>query len=240
MIFLSATSITQTTLHMPVEPGLEKVLESLLTMASLVENSVRRSLLALRERKPTEASQVFLGESRINELEVGIDEQVVRLLAQAPIAETDLRLLIATLRITNDLERLGDQAVNVAERVVSLGSPAPVIPPRELNRMAEAVEEMVCGSLRALACRRVELAQAVLESDDRVDRYAESLSRLLTEEMERNSRNLSAWLQLLLVSRTLERMADHATNIAEDVIFWLRGLDVRHRLQSLPPEALPL
>ena len=93
---------------------------------------------------------------------------------------------------------------------------------------------MVCNSLRALGSRRVELAQAVLEADDRVDAFAEKLSRLLVEAMEKEPRSVPAQVQLLLASRTLERMADHATNIAEDVIFWLRGLDVRHRLNQLP------
>jgi phosphate transport system protein len=153
------------------------------------------------------------------------------------VPEADLRLLIATLRITNDLERLGDQAVNVAARVVSLDAYWPVHAPRDLSLMANAVEEMVCNSLRALSGRRVELAQAVLEADDRVDAYAEKLARLLVESMEKEPRSVPAQVQLLLASRTLERMADHATNIAEDVIFWLRGLDVRHRFYQLAPSS---
>jgi phosphate transport system protein len=211
--------------------SVDAVLASLLTMAGLVENSIRRTLYALRQLKPGEASQVFLGESRINEMEVEIDEKVIELLAAAPVPETELHLLIATLRITNDLERLGDQAVNVAERVVSLRSLAPFEMPRELIPMADAVEEMVSNSLRALSARRVELAQQVLESDDQVDGYADTLARGLGESMERDSKGVAPHLQLLLASRTLERMADHATNIAEDVIFWLRGLDVRHRFE---------
>ena len=218
----------------PEAAGVDAVLTSLLAMAELVESSVRQSLHALRELKSGEASQVFLRESNINELEVEIDDRAVRLLRQGPVAEADLRLLIATLRLTNDFERLGDQAVNVAARVVSLDAYWPVHAPREISLMAEAVEEMVCNSLRALGSRRVELAQAVLEADDRVDAFAEKLSRLLVEAMEKEPRSVPAQVQLLLASRTLERMADHATNIAEDVIFWLRGLDVRHRLNQLP------
>ena len=222
---------SKTELAPAARASLEGVLAALLTMAGLVENSIRRTLCSLRQLKPGEASQVFLGESRINEMEVEIDEQVVRLLAAAPIPETELRLLIATLRITNDLERLGDQAVNVAERVVSLRSLPPLTMPRDLILMADAVEEMVSNSLRALSARRVELAQQVLEADDQVDSYAETLAGILTEGMEQDRTLVAPRLQLLLASRTLERMADHATNIAEDVIFWLRGLDVRHRLE---------
>lgn len=210
----------------------EAVLQSLLAMASQVENSVRRALYALREAKPKHASQVFLRESRINEMEVEISDQVIRLLAERPAGESDLRLLIATLRVTTDLERLGDLALNVAGHVVSAAE-GTVEVPRDLKQLAEAAEGMICESLRALQSRKVELAQRVLESDDRVDSYAESLIRLLTREMQQDPKGVGPRVQLLLSTRTLERMADHATNIAEDVIFWLRGLDVRHRLQRL-------
>jgi phosphate transport system protein len=215
------------------QADLDAILQSLLAMSNQAENSVRQSLYALRTLKPAEASQVFLGESRINEMEVEIDEQVIRLLGRAPAGETMLRLLIATLRITNDLERLGDQAVNIAERVVSLDAHRPVAVPRDLAVMAEAVEQMVCSSLQALSSRRLELAQRVLESDDRVDDFAESVGRLLIQEMERAPQSVPAQVELLLASRHMERMADHATNIAEDVIYWLQGWDVRHRLRAL-------
>lgn len=217
----------------PRAPDLDTVLTSLLTMADQVENSVRQAVYALRWMKPGDASHVFLNESRINEMEVEIDERAIQLLAQGPMGENPLRLLIATLRITNDLERLGDQAVNVAERVVSLEPQRPVTVPRELALMADAVELMVSNSLQALSGRRLELAQRVLESDDRVDDYAESVGRLLVKEMERAPASVPAQVELLLASRNMERMADHATNIAEDVIYWIRGWDVRHRLRAL-------
>ena len=222
----------------PATPDLDAVLNSLLDMAGLVENSVRQALYALRGLKQSEASQVFLGEARINEMEVEIDEKAIQLLARGPMGEIPLRLLIATLRITNDLERLGDQAVNVAERIVSLQSRPPTLPPRELALMADAVELMVSNALQALSGRRLALAQQVLESDDRVDDYAESLGRLLVREMERTPASVPAQVELLLASRNMERMADHATNIAEDVIYWLQGWDVRHRLRALTDPGL--
>ena len=222
----------------PATPDLDAVLNSLLDMAGLVENSVRQALYALRGLKQSEASQVFLGEARINEMEVEIDEKAIQLLARGPMGEIPLRLLIATLRITNDLERLGDQAVNVAERIVSLQSRPPTLPPRELALMADAVELMVSNALQALSGRRLALAQQVLESDDRVDDYAESLGRLLVREMERTPASVPAQVELLLASRNMERMADHATNIAEDVIYWLQGWDVRHRLRALTAPGL--
>jgi phosphate transport system protein len=219
----------------PRVAGVDAALQSLHTMTSHVENSVRQALFALRETKADEASQVFLREARINEMEVEIDEQVVRLLARCRVEESELRLLIATLRVTNDLERLGDLALNMAGCVVSLEESKPIAIPRDLKLMTNAAEQMVVDSLRALHHRRPELAQQVLESDDRVDGYAESLQRTLTDDMGRDSGSVPGKVQLLLATRTLERMADHATNIAEDVIFWLHGLDVRHHMRRSQP-----
>lgn len=212
--------------------GVDAVLGGLLEMAGLVENSVRQSLYALRHLRAEDASQVFLRESTINEREVELDDQVVKLLARGQASEADLRLLISTLRLTNDLERLGDLAVNISGRVVSLQPYKPLAPPREVKQMADATEQMVSQALQALSARRVELAQEVLESDDRVDSLAERLARVLTDEMEHDARGVQPRVQLLLASRRMERMADHATNIAEEVIFWLRGLDVRHHLRA--------
>jgi phosphate transport system protein len=214
--------------------SVDQALQSLLEMTTLAETSVRQALFALREMKAGHASQVFLREARLNEMEVEIHEQVVRLLAAGLRSEDDLRLLIASLRVTTDLERLGDLALNIAGRVVSLEKPIRV--PRDLHRMAEAVETMVCDSLRAMQSGRLELAQQVLESDDRIDAAADKLSQRLIQEIEADPSSVAGGVQLLLSTRSLERMADHATNIAEDVIFWLRGLDVRHHLQGALPE----
>lgn len=216
-------------------PGVEALVDNLLTMANEVEHSLRQTLHALRGFIPSEASQVFLRESQINRMEVEIDEQAVRLLAHQRMAEADLRLVIASLRITNDLERLGDLAINIAGRIISLAGQQPFSTPRELILMADAVEDMVCHSLRALSARRVELAQKVLESDDVVDGYADRLANILTQSMSHSPEAVPFQVELLLISRTLERIADHATNVAEDVIFWLRGLDVRHHLNHLRP-----
>jgi phosphate transport system protein len=213
-------------------PGIDVVLGGLLEMAELAENSVRQSLHALRYLRAEDASQVFLRESTLNEREVELDDRVVRLLARGQASETDLRLLISTLRLTNDLERLGDLAVSISGRVVSLQPHKPLTPPRELKQLADAAERMVTQALQALSSRRIELAQEVLESDDGVDSLAERLARVLTDEMELDARAVQPRVQLLLASRTMERMADHATNIAEEVIFWLRGLDVRHHLRA--------
>jgi phosphate transport system protein len=140
----------------------------------------------------------------------------------------DIRLVVATLKITNDLERMGDLAVNLAERVVSLSQMHPVAQPPELEPMVQAVGAMVKKSLGALIFRSVVLAGEVLESDDLVDHYRDQIFERLMASMTERPAEIGPNLQFVLASRYLERVADHATNIAEDIIFWVRGLDVRH------------
>ena len=139
-----------------------------------------------------------------------------------------MRLIVAALKITNDLERIGDLAVNLAERVVSLREMQAAQVPEELAPMASAVRAMVSKSLGALIFRNVELATQVLESDDVVDQYRDRIFEKLLQHMTQELTLVSPGMQFILATRHLERIADHATNIAEDIIFWVRGLDVRH------------
>jgi phosphate transport system protein len=218
----------------------------LISMARTVEKNVQRALTALVENGGSEpektAGEIFLLEPRVNEMEMIIDDHAVRLLRDGHLAEEEIRQVVATLKITNDLERMGDLAVNLAERIVSLAQLPAVEAPPELAPMVEAVGAMVKKSLGALIFRNVILANEVLESDDLVDRYRDQIfERLMTNMTERPS-EVAPDLQLVLASRYLERLADHATNIAEDIIFWVRGLDVRHgrglesaQTQSVPP-----
>jgi phosphate transport system protein len=161
-------------------------------------------------------------------MEMVIDEHAVRLLRDGRLAEGEIRQVVATLKITNDLERMGDLAVGLAERVVSLAGMPEVNEPAELGPMVKAVSAMVNKSLGALTFRNVALANEVLESDDLVDRYRDLIFEALMARMNEQASQAAPNLQFVLVSRYLERMADHATNIAEDIIFWVRGLDVRH------------
>jgi phosphate transport system protein len=204
----------------------------LISMARTVEKNVERALTALLGNGGSEpektAGEIFLLEPRVNEMEMVIDDHAVRLLRDGHLADEAIRQVVATLKITNDLERMGDLAVNLAERIVSLAQLQPVAPPPELAPMVEAVRAMVKKSLGALIFRNVVLANEVLESDDLVDRYRDQIfERLLTNMTERPS-EVAPDLQIVLASRYLERLADHATNIAEDILFWVRGLDVRH------------
>jgi phosphate transport system protein len=171
---------------------------------------------------------VFLFEPRINEMEIMIDEHAIRLLRRGGFSDDELRLIVAALKITNDLERIGDIAVNLAERVITLRETPDAKMPEQLKPMTEAVRSMVSRSLGALIFRNAELAAQVLESDDIVDQYRDQIFETLMHNMTQDAALVSPGMQFVLATRHLERIADHATNIAEDIIFWVRGLDVRH------------
>jgi phosphate transport system protein len=200
----------------------------LIAQARAVEGSVNRALRALIERNDRLASEVFLTEPRINEMEIVIDEHAVRMLRQGNLQETDVRLIVATLKINNDLERMGDLAVNLSERAVSLAGMGNVQAPPELEPMTTAVRAMVSKCLGALIYQNVELATQVLESDDIVDQHRDQVFDTLLAGINENPAHAAPNLQFVLASRSLERIADHTTNIAEDVLFWVRGLEVRH------------
>jgi phosphate transport system protein len=200
----------------------------LVAQARTVEFSVNRALMALLERDQRMAGEVFLTEPRINEMEITIDEHAIRLLQRGDLIDTDVRMIVASLKINNDLERMGDLAVNLCERTISLAAMGDVQAPPELEPMAMAVRAMVSKCLGALIFQNVDLAVQVLESDDVVDAYRDRVFEALLAGMAEDGSQAAPNLQFLLASRNLERIADHATNIAEDVIFWVRGLEVRH------------
>lgn len=200
----------------------------LVSQARTVESSVNRALWALLERNERVASEVFLTEPRINEMEILIDEHAIRMLRQPHLFDTDVRLIVATLKINNDLERMGDLAVNLSERAISLAGMGEVHSPMELEPMTTAVRAMVSKCLGALIHQNVDLATQVLESDDVVDQYRDQLFEALLSGMTQDPALAAPNLHFVLASRHLERIADHATNIAEDVLFWVRGLEVRH------------
>jgi len=215
----------------------------LVSMARTVESAMNRALDALVSlNSPRTAGlpgEVFLLEPRINEMEIVIDEHAIRLLRRGSFSDDEMRLIVAALKITNDLERIGDIAVNLAERVISLREMQGVEVPEELAPMASTVRAMVSKSLGALIFRNVEMATQVLESDDVVDQYRDRIFEQLLQKMMQETALVSPGLQFILATRHLERIADHATNIAEDIIFWVRGLDVRHGrgLAVLPEES---
>ena len=216
----SAAGLTETVLY-------DALVNYLVSMARTVESAMNRALDAVvsldSPRTAGLPGEVFLLEPRINEMEILIDEHAIRLLRRGSFSDDEMRLIVAALKITNDLERIGDLAVNLAERVISLREM-----PEELAPMAAAVRAMVSKSLGALIFRNTDLAIQVLESDDVVDQYRDRIFEKLLDRMTKQAALVSPGLQFVLATRHLERIADHATNIAEDIIFWVRGLDVRH------------
>ena len=200
----------------------------LVSQARTVESSVNRALAALLERNDRLASEVFLIEPRINEMEIVIDEHAIRMLRQGNLQDADVRLIVATLKINNDLERMGDLAVNLSERAISLAAMGGVENPAELEPMGTAVRAMVSKCLGALIYQNVDLATQVLESDDTIDQYRDRVFDALLAGISEDSATAAPNLQFVLAIRHLERIADHATNIAEDILFWVRGLEVRH------------
>jgi phosphate transport system protein len=200
----------------------------LVSMARTVEGSVNRALEALFQLDERLASGVFLTEPRINEMEILIDEQAIRQLRAGNLLDEDVRLIVATLKINNDLERIGDLAVNIGQRALSLAPMKGIAVPVGLEQMAVAVRAMLAKSLGALIYRNVELANDVLASDDEVDRYRDLLFENLLKGIQDDLNRVTPNFHFILATRYLERMADHATNIAEDIVYWVRGLDVRH------------
>jgi phosphate transport system protein len=210
----------------------ETLVNYLVSMARTVEGAMNRALDAIvavnDSRTRLLPGEVFLLEPRINEMEIVIDEHAIRLLRRGSFSDDEVRLIVAALKITNDLERIGDLAVNLAECVVSLRDMPAAELPEELDPMISAVRTMVSKSLGALIFRNVEMAGQVLESDDVVDQYRDRIFDQLMQNMTQQAALVSPGMQFILATRHLERIADHATNIAEDIIFWVRGLDVRH------------
>lgn len=203
-------------------------------MGGLVENAVHRGVRAVLDRDEAMARSVMQDiEPEINSLHVELDDRVVRLLAlQQPMA-VDLRFLAAVLKINSDLERMGDLAVNIAQSMPHVGHKPLHGALVDLPLMAERTKWMVRSSLDSLMSKKAELARQVLETDDEVDTIRDQIFRELIQHMTAHPETVETGLAQIFVARNLERIADHATNIAEDVIFWVEGVDVRHHLHDL-------
>ncbi len=211
---------------------LEDLQKRLLEMAGLVELAIHESVQALTLRDQERAQHVLFNEARINQLEILIDDMATRLLALHQPMARDLRFLTAAIKINNDLERMGDLAVNIVERALSLIAEPPVKPFIDMPRLAQLAESMVHNCLDSFVRRDAELARSVLLSDDAVDDLRNSICQELVKFMERDPATVARSLDLILVARNLERIADHATNIAEDVLFLIQGIDVRHHAEA--------
>jgi phosphate transport system protein len=210
------------------QQSLDELKERLLVMAGLVEQAIQRSTEAYSSRDESLCELVLLSEPAINRMEREIDQLALDLLAMEQPMAVDLRFILAVIRINADLERVGDQAVNIAGRVQDLGKQPNVDLPVDIPKLAMLSGAMVRKALQAFIEGDPEMAESVLRLDDQVDDMNRdafrSLGNLIKERPELTAQALNA----LIISRNLERVGDHATNIAEDVIFWVRGSDVRH------------
>ena len=211
---------------------LDQLKTKLLEMSSLVEAAIQRSISAVTQKDRGAADEVFRNEARINAIEVEIDEFAINLLALHQPMAADLRLIVAALKINTDLERMGDLSVNIAQRAISLIEEPVIKPMIDIPHIAGLVQSMVRKSLDAFVTRDADLARSVLASDDAVDSLRTATYHELVSYMERDPENIKAALDLLAITRNLERLADHSTNIAEDVLFLVKGIDVRHHAEA--------
>jgi phosphate transport system protein len=210
------------------EAELTALREQLLEMGGLVEAAIAQSVTAVVERDAKLAEQVKLRDRVINRMEVGIDQSCRRILALRQPAASDLRFITTALKIVTDLERMGDLAVNIAERGVDLAQAPALRPVHDLVRLAELSEAQLKKSLDAFVTGDAEQAEEVLAGDDHLDAlYLKIFNELLTLMME-DARSIRRATSLMFVAKHLERFGDHATNLAEMVIFMVRGTDVRH------------
>ena len=211
---------------------LEELQRRLLEMAGLVESAIHQSVRALAERDEQAAKEVLWKEALINQKDLEIDEFATRLLALYQPMARDMRFLTAVIKINGDLERMGDLAVNITERALSLMKEPPVKPLIDMPKMASLAEAMVRNSLDALVKMDEPLARTVLTSDDEVDGLRDAVYKELLAFMQEQTTTIPRAVDLMFIAHNLERIADHATNIAEDVLFLMKGVDVRHHAEE--------
>jgi phosphate transport system protein len=213
--------------HYPEQ--LAELREMVLRMGGLVEQMTRRVVQALVERNVGILAEVQEMEIQVNQLHVEIDEACLELIALRQPAAVDLRFITAAMKIIVDMERIGDQAINITERAESLLAVPPLKPLIDIPRMADIAQEMLKASLDAFVNGDDELAYATILQDDALDQLKDQIFRELLTFMMADPTTIPRAMDLILVSRHLERIGDHATNICEDVIFMVKGKDVRHQ-----------
>ena len=203
----------------------------LLSMGGLAEERVRSAMQGLVEGDHAAIERVLTGDQAINQLHLELDDRCVKLLALHQPMAVDLRAIVSAVKINNDLERVGDLAVNIAEAATRYMTHPPVKPLVDIPRMGVIAREMLRDSLAAYVNRNVSLAHDVLNRDDEVDALKTLVFKELLGYMQRDKSTVAASLDLILISRHLERIGDHATNVAEDVIFMVSARDVRHQAE---------
>lgn len=211
---------------------LKELTKQLLKMSALVEVTISHSIKALVERKADLAEEVIRTDEAIDILEIEIDELCLRLLALYQPAAIDLRLITAIMKINSDLERISDQAVNIAERTQEIIKQPLLKPLIDIPRMAALAQKMVKDAIDALVNKDEALARDICKRDDEVDNLNDQVFRELLTYMIQDSKTITIAVELILVGRHLERIADHATNIAEDVIYFVKGKTIKHHIEE--------
>ena len=207
--------------------------ERLLTMASHAESAVNQSVQALTQRDLSLALRVKEGDSVIDQFEIEIDDLAIHLLSKAPLA-SDLRLVTVAMKISQNLERVGDEAAKIAKRARDLSGEPPLKLALDLPKMATLALAMLKAALDAFVQRDPAAARALIPRDKEVDALHKEIQRLLTEQMTKDAETIKRCLHLMIAAKSLERIADHATNIAEEVVYLCEAADIRHAGKTAP------
>ncbi len=217
-------------MHRHFEDEMKRIREDLLYMASLAENAFASAITALQKRDQNMARRVIEQDTVLNQLEVKIHNECIELLAKYQVVAGDLRFIASTLKITNDLERIGDHAVNIAQKALALMQEPLLKPLIDIPRMAEVAKAMLKEALDAFIHHDTERAIKVCERDDEVDAMDDQILRELITYMANDPKTISRALNLIMVSKNLERIADLSTNIAEEVVFIVEAKTIKHHL----------
>jgi len=213
---------------------IDKLKKSILSVGTLVEENLRDGVKALSDRNSVLAEKVIEGDNLIDQFEIEVEEECLKILALHQPVAIDLRFIVSILKINNDLERIGDLASNIAERAISLSKKPPVTVPKAIPLIVAAVQSMLKNSLDALVAMDARLADSVCKADNEVDQLHSGMYQKVQALIRTDPENIESYFQLISVSRYLERAADHMTNIAEDVIYMVEGKIHRH--PGLKPE----
>jgi len=211
-----------------LEEQLKGLLDRVVLMGTTAESMIQRAIGALTSRNEDDCKEVFTKEQLVNALQLEVDDRAVKLTAlQQPVAR-DVRFLFMASKIATELERIADQAVNISENVHYVLESPPMTQPVDLPSMAQIAQKMVRDSLSAMVSHDVGLANSVLEEEKKVDAFRDQIFHTLLADLRGQAGGAQRDISLILIARNLERIGDHATNIAEEVIYWLQGRDVRH------------
>jgi len=208
---------------------IDKLKKKILSIGAFVEESVQMAVRAVEQRDSVLADRVINGDVELDQAEVDLEEDCLKILALHQPVAIDLRFIIAVLKMNNDLERIGDLAVNIAERALLLNTQVKVNTPYDLHRQAERTQWMLHSSFDAMINLDSTLARKICGADEEVDAINREMYDLVKEAIRKDPQHLDTLIALLSVSRYLERIADHATNIAEDVVYMTEGIIARHK-----------